>query len=66
MKARELIRLLAEAGAVFVRRDGDHHVYRLGDGPFLAIPMGGRQSEASTSLVRKIQRAIRRASKVVS
>ena len=60
MKAREFVRdHVLPAGGVLVRKDGDHHVYRLPNGRTIAVPMGGSQSEASTGLIAKFKRLLR-------
>jgi len=57
MKAREFIRdHVVPAGGQFVRRVGDHHVYRLPSGHFFNVPVGGRQTEVAQSLVFKLRR----------
>ena len=59
MKARELAKEVERAGAVLVRTNGDHHMYRFSTGERLAIPFGGRQSEVSKSLYFKAMRMLK-------
>lgn len=62
MKARELIRLLRSAGAEPVpgtRGSGDHQVMRFPDGSKVAVPKGGRQTEASDGCMARARRAMR-------
>jgi len=57
MKAREFVRkILAPIGAVLVRKDGDHHIYRLPNGRTFLVPMGGSQNEASSYLLFRLRR----------
>lgn len=59
MKSREFVRKhLAPAGAVLVKKDGDHHVYRLPNGKIMVVPMGGGHSEAKPYLVKRLQRLL--------
>lgn len=54
MKSKEFIhKVLRPAGAVLVKKDGDHHVYRLQNGRTIAVPRGGSQQEVSTGLLRR-------------
>ena len=61
MKARELIRDVEQAGAVFLRARGDDRLYRMPDGSIIGIPVGGRQSEVSTGCLGEVRRAMKRA-----
>lgn len=59
MKAREFVRdYVKPAGGVLQRKDGDHHVYRMPCGRKIAVPMGGRQTEVSQSLVAQLRRIV--------
>lgn len=59
MKSKEFIRkVLRPAGAVLVKKDGDHHVYRLQNGRTIAVPVGGTQKEVSTGLLRRYKRLV--------
>lgn len=59
MKSREFVRKhLAPAGALLVKKDGDHHVYRLPNGKTMVVPMGGSHSEARPYLVKRLRRLL--------
>jgi predicted RNA binding protein YcfA (HicA-like mRNA interferase family) len=59
MKSREFVRdHLVPAGAQLVKKDGDHHVYRLPNGKRMIVPMGGSHSEAKPYLVRRLQKLL--------
>lgn len=60
MKARELRRELESAGARVARTRGDHVLYKFPDGQVLSVPQGGRQSEASTGIIARARRVLRR------
>lgn len=49
---------LLPAGGVLVRKDGDHHVYRLPCGRTFVVPMGGKHSEAKSYLLPKLRRLL--------
>ena len=55
MRARELLREMRRAGAELMRRDGDHHVYVMPGGERVALPMGGRQGEVCSTLIRRVR-----------
>lgn len=59
-KSRELRAELVEAGARFLRTDGDHHWFALPDGQRVCLPMGGGHSDSSPGVAVKIRRAIER------
>lgn len=59
MKSREFIRKhLVPAGAVLVKKDGDHQVFELPNGKRMLVPTGGKHSEAQPYLVRRLQRLL--------
>jgi predicted RNA binding protein YcfA (HicA-like mRNA interferase family) len=60
MKAREFVRkFVIPAGGELLRKDGDHHIYRLPNGRTFVVPMGGSQTEASAFLAPKLRRRLR-------
>lgn len=60
MKSRAFIRdYVVPAGGVLVRKDGDHHVYRLPSGRDMIVPVGGKQSEIAPYLFSKLKRLLR-------
>jgi hypothetical protein len=60
MKAKQFVRdHVLPNGGVLYRRDGDHHVFKFPNGMYLPVPMGGRQSEASFGLERKLKKILR-------
>ena len=57
MKSREFVRKhLLPAGAVLVKKHGDHHVFLLPNGKKIQVPMGGGQTEIAPALVAKFNR----------
>ncbi len=60
MKARELIKELTSGGAVLARKTGDHHLFRFPSGAVIAVPVGGKQNEAPTHIVKSVRRALRK------
>ena len=59
MKSRQFIRQhLTPIGAVLLRKDGDHHVFRLPNGRSFIVPVGGGHSEAKAYLVSKLRRLL--------
>lgn len=58
MKARALVRLLRNAGAVDRGGRGDHHVLRFPDGHVVVVSTGGRRSETKPEHVKDALRAI--------
>lgn len=60
MKVREFVRtVLRPAGAVLVKKDSDHHIYRLPSGRTLLVPVGGSQSEMAPYLISKFKRLMK-------
>ncbi len=60
MKSRAFVRkVLLPAGAELVKKDGDHHVFRLPSGRTILVPMGGSQSEIAPYLWSKFKRLMR-------
>lgn len=60
MKSREFVRkIMAPAGAKFVKVRGDHHVYLLPNGRKFDVPMGGSQTELSKYMLAKFRAAMR-------
>lgn len=60
MKSREFIRdHVLPSGAVLVKKDGDHHVFRLPNGRQFIVPCGGGHSEAKPYLVAKLRKVLR-------
>jgi predicted RNA binding protein YcfA (HicA-like mRNA interferase family) len=60
LTAREFIkRHLRPAGAVLVRKRGDHHIYRLPSGNVIAIPIGGKHREIRDGRLKAAMDAIR-------
>lgn len=60
MKSKAFVRdVLKPAGAVLVKKDGDHHIFRLPSGRTLIVPMGGSQSEMAPYLISKFKRLMR-------
>lgn len=58
MKSKEFIRkVLRPAGAVLVKKDDDHHVYRLQNGRTIAIPCSGTR-EVSIGLLQRYKRLV--------
>lgn len=59
MKSREFIRdYMLPSGGVLMKKDGDHHVYRLPNGRTFIVPVGGKHSEAKPYLVRKLRKML--------
>ncbi len=61
-KSRELRAELMREGAIEVRKDGDHHWYRLPSGERVCLPMGGGHGDSSPGVAHKVRRAIERSS----
>jgi predicted RNA binding protein YcfA (HicA-like mRNA interferase family) len=59
MKSREFCRVVAEAGGVLERKDGDHYIYRLPNGRTLIVPVGGGHTEIAPYLPSKLRRLLR-------
>lgn len=55
MKSREVVKRLKAIGGVLVRKDGDHHVYRIGS-HFMHVPMGGSHTDAKMYLRKRLER----------
>ncbi|HTL52410.1 MAG TPA: hypothetical protein VL860_07550 [Planctomycetota bacterium] len=59
MKARELMKMIEEAGAVHVRTAGGHRIYQFPGGVVLGISVGGVQNEVSDGQLAKVRRALK-------
>ena len=59
MKAREFVRdHVLPSGAVLVKKDGDHYIYRLPNGRKFVVPMGGCHTEAKPYLLSRLRRLL--------
>lgn len=58
MKTRDVIRELVDAGAVLVRKRGDHHIYKLPTGLTVSVSVGGTRNEITYGMVHKVRKLI--------
>jgi hypothetical protein len=59
MKAKALLRMAEQGGAVVLRNQGDDAIVRFPNGRTARIPKGGKQNEAAKSLICRVQKYLK-------